>query len=222
MERVICVVIGYLVGALLQTGYWYGRLNHIDIRQYGSGNAGTTNAMRTLGKKAGAITYLVDALKAVGAAIIVHFVVGVHHSDIELVLIMYSGIGVVLGHNFPFYLGFKGGKGIAATSGVAVSLFLFPNGWIFTVLGIATFGGFSYATKYISVGSLVFATSFLVEIIVMGQLGMLHIGGVELIEVYAQTFFITALAFVRHRANIVRLCNGTERKIGQKKTEETM
>ncbi|MBO5458944.1 MAG: glycerol-3-phosphate acyltransferase, partial [Lachnospira sp.] len=72
LERVICLVIGYIFGVVFQTGYWYGKFNKIDIREYGSGNAGTTNVMRTLGKKAGIITYMLDMLKAVFAAIVVH------------------------------------------------------------------------------------------------------------------------------------------------------
>ncbi len=102
MERLICIIIGYIFG-LFQTGYIYGRLHRIDIREHGSGNAGTTNAMRTLGKKAGIITYVGDMLKAVVASFIVRLIFS--NSNIDIVtLILYSGIGVVLGHNFPVYL----------------------------------------------------------------------------------------------------------------------
>jgi len=114
MERLICVVIGYLFG-LFQTGYFYGKLKHIDIRQHGSGNAGTTNALRTLGWTAGAITFLGDCLKCVAAVAVVYWLYGSTHDNISL-LAMYAGMGAVLGHNFPFYLKFKGGKGIAATA----------------------------------------------------------------------------------------------------------
>ena len=108
MERLICVVIGYLFG-LFQTGYFYGKLKHIDIRQHGSGNAGTTNALRTLGWTAGAITFLGDCLKCVAAVAVVYWLYGSTHDNISL-LAMYAGMGAVLGHNFPFYLKFKGGK----------------------------------------------------------------------------------------------------------------
>ena len=163
MERIICLVIGYLFGNIFQTGYWYGKFNHIDIREYGSGNAGTTNVMRTLGKKAGIITYLLDTFKAVFAALAVHFLFG-RNSDIEMLLFLYSGFGVVLGHNFPVYLKFKGGKGIAATSGVALSLLLFPKHcWVFAVFGLITFASVTLISKYVSLGSLVFITLFLIE-----------------------------------------------------------
>ena len=106
LERVICLVTGYLLGSIIQAGYWYGRFKHIDIRKYGSGNAGTTNVMRTLGKKAGMTTYLFDALKPIMCMAIIHFVFGNKNGN-ELLLMMYGGLGVVLGHNFPFYLNTK-------------------------------------------------------------------------------------------------------------------
>ena len=173
MERIICLVIGYLFGNIFQTGYWYGKFNHIDIREYGSGNAGTTNVMRTLGKKAGIITYLLDTFKAVFAALAVHFLFG-RNSDIEMLLFLYSGFGVVLGHNFPVYLKFKGGKGIAATSGVALSLLLFPKHcWVFAVFGLITFASVTLISKYVSLGSLVFITLFLIEFLAFGAAGWL-------------------------------------------------
>jgi len=214
MERIICIIIGYIMG-LFQTGYLYGRFNHIDIRQHGSGNAGTTNITRTLGKKAGIITYIGDALKSVISAVIIHFVFGKENSNIEFLLVLYGGLGVVLGHNFPFYLKFKGGKGIAATSGVALSLL--PYHWVFPVLGFLTFALGSLITKYVSMGSLIFVTSFLIEIIVLGQYGSFGVSSNILYEAYAVVFAITLLAYIRHTENIKRLLNGTERKIGQKK-----
>jgi len=214
MERIICIIIGYIMG-LFQTGYLYGRINHIDIRQHGSGNAGTTNITRTLGKKAGIITYFGDTLKSVVSAVVIHLVFGKSNSNIEFLLVLYGGLGVVLGHNFPFYLKFKGGKGIAATSGVALSLL--PYHWVFPVLGFLTFTLGSLITKYVSMGSLIFVTSFLIEIIVLGQYGSLGVSSNILFEAYAVVFAITLLAYIRHIANIKRLLNGTERKIGQKK-----
>jgi len=214
MERVICVIIGYVMG-LFQTGYLYGRFHHIDIRQHGSGNAGTTNITRTLGKKAGIITYFGDTFKSVVSAVIIHLIFGKGNSNIEFLLVLYGGLGVVLGHNFPFYLKFKGGKGIAATSGVALSLL--PYNWVFPVSGFLTFTLGSLVTKYVSMGSLIFVTSFLIEIIIFGQFGYFGVSSNILYEAYAVVFAITLLAYIRHMANIKRLLNGTERKIGQKK-----
>ena len=102
------LIYGYFAGALIQAGYWMGKFNKIDIRDYGSGNAGTTNVMRTLGKKAGIATYLLDAFKAVIADILIHFLIVPHTAIPEMLLFLYCGLGIVLGHNFPFYLKFKG------------------------------------------------------------------------------------------------------------------
>lgn len=219
MERIICLIIGYLTGSVFQAGYWYGRFKHIDIREHGSGNAGTTNVMRTLGKKAGLITYFIDTFKAVFAAVIVHFIFGKNNPN-EMLLFMYSGLGIVLGHNFPFYLNFKGGKGIAATSGVVASLFCFPKYcWLLSVLGLSTFGLVTYLTKYVSVGSLTAITAFLIELILYGSVfHFLPLEGAALYEMYLVVFAMTALGYIRHIGNIKRLMNGTERKIGQKRS----
>lgn len=237
MERVICLVIGYLVGSIIQAGYWIGRFNHIDIRNYGSGNAGTTNISRTLGKKIGVVTYLIDTLKVTLACAIVHFifikfgtetvyygeVAPTMYSDIPLMLLyIYTGMGVVLGHNFPFYLKFKGGKGIAASSGVIFSLLLFPKHcWILTVLGFITFASVTLITKYVSVGSLTFVGLFWIEFMIWGNLGWLPLfSGRFHYEAYAVIFIMTALAYIRHRGNINRLIHGTERRIGQKQATQ--
>ena len=146
--RIICVVIGYLFG-IFQTGYIYGRLNNVDIRDFGSGNAGTTNAMRVLGKKAGIITYVGDMLKALLAGLFIRglFGVALDCSEVEVfVLVIYTGVGVILGHNYPFYMGFKGGKGIAASSGVVFSLFDLK----LSVLAVSTFAVIALISKYVS------------------------------------------------------------------------
>lgn len=216
MERIICLAIGYVFG-LFQTGYIYGRLNHIDIRDYGSGNAGTTNVMRTLGKKAGIITYLGDAFKAIICTIVVHFVFGKGNPEIEFLLVLYAGLGVILGHNFPFYLKFRGGKGIATTSGVVCAL-LFYN-WMLVVLALVTFALVTFISKYVSLGSLVMVTGFFIEFVAFGQAGMINVLPAHLPEAYVIVFIIMALAYIRHKENIKRLIAGNERKIGKKKEQ---
>ena len=102
LVKIGILIYGYFAGALIQAGYWMGKVNKIDIRDYGSGNAGTTNVMRTLGKKAGIATYLLDAFKAVIADILIHFLIVPHTAIPEMLLFLYCGLGIVLGHNFPF------------------------------------------------------------------------------------------------------------------------
>lgn len=214
MIRVICLLIGYCFG-LFQTAFIYGKMNGIDIREHGSGNSGTTNIMRTLGKKAGFITYFGDALKAILCAVTIHFLFAKNYGDMEFLLILYGGLGVILGHNFPFYMGFKGGKGIAATSGFIFSLF--PYNWVIVAIAAVAFFGTMFISKYVSLASLVFVTVVLIEIIVFGQLGYFGMASNLCYESYVVTLVVVILAFVRHKDNIVRLINGTERKVLQKK-----
>ena len=216
MERLICVLVGYVFG-LIQTGYLYGKKNGVDLRKKGSGNAGTTNALRTMGWKAGGVTLLGDCFKCVAAVVVVHMIYGKTHTDMMPLLSMYAGMGVVLGHNYPFYLKFKGGKGIAATSGVALSLLLFPKHcWVFAVFGLITFASVTLISKYVSLGSLVFITLFFIEFLAFGAAGWLPLTGSAKLEAYGILICLTVLAYIRHRGNIGRLMHGTERKIGHK------
>lgn len=214
--RIICIVVGYIFG-IFQTGYLYGKLNHIDIRDYGSGNAGTTNAMRVLGKKAGIITYLGDALKGIICGLVIRaiFGMGLGLNDAYIfLLVLYGGLGVVLGHNFPFYMNFKGGKGIAASSGVVFSLF----DWRLLLIVAVSFFVITFVSKYVSLGSICMMILFFIGTVVLGCLGLLPVSHTNyLIETFVMTFILSALAVFRHRTNIVRLINGTERKIGEKK-----
>lgn len=219
LNRSLCLILGYFVGAIIQTGFWIGKFNHIDIRDYGSGNAGTTNTMRTLGKKAGMLTYFMDAFKSCFVAIIIHFIYGNNSGVSEMLLILYGGFGVVLGHNFPFYLGFKGGKGIAATSGMVISLILFPKYcFMFTILGILTFGIVTKLSRYVSLGSIIGIIGFFIEFVIWGLIGWLPLNQGEFPEAAIVVFLFVALGVARHHANIKRLLNGTERKIGEKKS----
>ncbi len=221
LYRIICLVLGYAFG-LFQTSYIYGRLNHVDIREYGSGNAGTTNAMRVLGKKAGIITYIGDMLKGVLAGCAVRllcaFVFDIGSGDafisMEYILIMYAGIGVVLGHNYPFYMGFKGGKGIAASSGVVISLF----SWPIILINICTFILVTKISKYVSLGSICLMTVHFIMILVCCLMGWLNVTNSGFPgEFLMLTFLLCAMAIFKHRGNISRLLNGTERKIGEKR-----
>lgn len=213
MERLICIIIGYAFG-LFQTGYLYGKVKNIDIRQHGSGNAGTTNALRTLGWKAGAITFLGDCFKCVLAVFFVYFMFQKNHPNDMPLLAMYAGMGAVLGHNYPFYLGFKGGKGIAATAGLILS----TNIWM-AVIEVVIFVAVVGITRYVSLGSLAVVVVFVVEVVVYGQSGGFGMESMLLYELYGITIFLMLSAFYKHKDNIKRLLNGTENKIGSKKSD---
>lgn len=109
IARIIAVAIGYACG-LFETGYFYGKKKGVDIRTKGSGNSGATNTLRTFGWKAGLVTCLGDILKTVAAVLAVKLIFGRTYTENIILLELYAGFGAVLGHNFPFYLKFKGGK----------------------------------------------------------------------------------------------------------------
>lgn len=206
MERIICLLAGYLFG-LLQSGFLYGKLHNIDIRNYGSGNSGTTNALRVMGPKAGALVFIGDFLKALIPCLLVRFFFR-EQPDMIYLLILYTSFGVILGHNYPFYLNFKGGKGIAATAGLIVALDL-----RLMLLCLVAFLLIVAVTRYVSLGSLVVATILLVWLIIFGSNGTYGVSSGMLPEYYIMAALISGLAFWRHRANIVRLVRGRENKI---------
>jgi len=199
---VICLIIGYLFGCI-QTGYIYGKLHGIDIRKHGSGNAGTTNVLRTLGKKAGYITYAGDVIKGLAAVYFVRYILFAGSGIDMALLTMYTGFGVVLGHNYPFYLNFKGGKGIAVTSAV-----MFAFDWRFALIALICFAVAFYTTRYVSVGSLIVSALFPVCTLIF-YFGQWHL--------FILSFVFCAMAWWRHKANIVRLIHGTENKFEKKK-----
>lgn len=204
--RVACLTIGYCFG-LFQTAFIYGKMNGIDIREKGSGNAGTTNALRVLGKKAGIIVFFGDALKALFAMILVHLLFGKSYPDMTALLRIYAGAGAILGHNFPFYMGFRGGKGIAATGGISLGM-----SWQCMVAVAITFFSIFFTTHYVSLGSLCMYVVFVIALVVMGQLGGFNMPQPMLYEMYIVALLLAIMAFVRHRGNIKRLIDKNERK----------
>ena len=207
MERIICLAIGYVFG-LFQTAYIYGKAHGIDIRKHGSGNAGTTNTLRVLGTKAGLIVFAGDVLKCILAVVVVRLFFGATHPDTIYLLVLYTGAGAILGHNFPFYLNFKGGKGIAATAGLILSFHPY-----FIPVGIVLFFGTFFTTHYVSLGSLLVYAGFMIEMVICGQLGVFQgMTQANLYELYAVAAFLTVMAYWKHRENIGRLLKGNERK----------
>lgn len=206
MVRILCLIIGYVFG-LFQTSYIYGKIKGIDIREHGSGNAGTTNTLRVLGNKAGAIVLICDILKTGLAMVFVRVLFKENYSEMIQLLAAYAGLGAILGHNFPFYLKFKGGKGIACTAGLII--FFHP----YMVLPqIITFFGIFFITHYVSLGSLLVQLVLIAEMVIFGQMGLFGMEQVYLNELYAVTVVIAALAFWGHRKNIDRLIHHNERK----------
>ena len=211
----ICLLIGYAFG-LIQTGYLMGKIYKIDIREQGSGNAGTTNALRVLGWKIGLVTFLIDMLKCIGAVLLVRFIF--QENALVQLLAIYTGLGVTLGHNFPFYMKFKGGKGIAVMGALIIITSVFTNPML-TLIPLVVFVSTVVLTRYVSLGSLQIAVLFLGLIIFYGQMGDIGLGEWNLIELYAVVFVLVLLAWYKHWENIKRLLSGTENRFGEKKNK---
>ena len=211
--RIIALLVGYLFG-LFTTGYFYARFKHVDIRSMGSGNIGTTNTFRTMGKKAGILVFLGDGFKGIFAMLLVWLVFHGRYPEEILLLEAYAGLGAVLGHNFPIHLRFQGGKGIATTSGMLLML----NPYGVPICALLFFGSL-FLKKYVSVGSLFICLGFFVQTIVFGEKGMLPIAESYRMELYIVVGIVCLLGIVRHKSNIKRLLNGTENKAFVAKNE---
>ena len=206
MERIACLIIGYVFG-LFQTAFIYGKLHGIDIREHGSGNAGTTNTLRVLGTKAGLIVLAGDIIKCILAIVLCGMLFGKSNPDEIYLLKLYAAAGAILGHNFPFYLHFKGGKGIAATAGLILAFHPY-----FIVVGVILFFGAFLITHYVSLGSLLVYVGLMIQMVVCGQMGLFSTSQAILNEMYVITALLTILAYYKHRENIARLLKGEERK----------
>ena len=223
--RISAVIVGYLFG-MIQNAYIYGKAHGIDIREHGSGNAGTTNTLRTLGKKAGLVVFVGDMCKTFIPVLLVGILINYcfpQYMEYKYLLKLYVGLGAILGHNFPFYLGFKGGKGIAASGGMMLGFY-----WPYIPVGLLTFFGVFSVTHYVSLGSLCLLSGFFVQTVIMCVFGLGDFAGLTFatsVEMCIVAFIISAFAFIRHKDNIVRLATGCERKtyiFKKQKTEVTL
>jgi glycerol-3-phosphate acyltransferase PlsY len=204
----ISAVGGYLSGAM-PFGYWAGKMKGLDIRQHGSGNIGATNAIRVLGKGIGIPVFILDALKGwLPVWLVASFLEGqAVAQEIVSAGAVVAGLAAVLGHMFTFWLGFKGGKGVATTAGVLLG-----------IAPVAMLGGltvwllFFFTLRYVSLASMMAGVGVVATMVaVMAREGrwdwvMLGFG-----------LLIMVLVIVRHRANIGRLLAGQEPKGGRQK-----
>lgn len=186
------LVFGYLLGSI-PFGLLLTRAAGLgDVRKIGSGNIGATNVLRTGNKKLAALTLLLDALKGTAAVLIA----GLYGPDQALV----AGLGAFLGHLFPVWLGFKGGKGVATYLGVLVAV-----AWQGALVFAAAWLAVAFITRYSSLAALVAAVAVPVALYLLGF--------VQAAELFV---LMSLIVFVKHRANIGRLLSGTEPRIGAK------
>jgi len=190
---IVCALIGYLLGSI-STGVMYSRRLGRDVRTQGSKNSGASNMMRVHGVRSGVLTFVGDCAKAI-VSISLGYALAGHNGA------MVAGFFVVIGHNWPLFFGFKGGKGVACCT--AVYILNFPIWGIISVVAcVATI----YISRFISLGSLIMSALFLVLILIFEPFWPCGVWAL----------ILAFLAFYRHRGNIQRLLNGTERKIGQR------
>ena len=191
----------YLIGSF-PSGYIVGRINGVDLRKEGSGNIGATNALRVLGKKWGYIVFAADIFKGWLSVTLAYALANRFAPDHVVLAGVLAAVFVVLGHNFPVWLGFKGGKGIATSAGILIALFPI----LVFLCALVVWLGFFYTTRYVSVASILAAISLSVSTTVLALFGKCDwlLVGVALL--------MTGLAIWRHKSNIERLVAGTEKK----------
>ncbi len=189
------IIMAYFIGNISPSVIISKRFSNIDIRNHGSGNAGTTNVMRVMGKKAGAMVFIMDLIKGV-----VPTAIGLYFGNIEVGF--FCGVATVIGHIFPVMLNFKGGKGVATSLGVG--LVLAP---LHALTGLLVFALLVAKTKYVSLGSILGVLTF----------PILQIATSKNLAVISMSALLGLLVLYSHRANIKRLLNGTESKLGVSK-----
>lgn len=198
IKYILVSVAAYLLGNFA-TAYLVAKAaGKIDIREHGSGNAGSTNVFRVLGAKAAALVFLGDALKGVAAVLLGKYLGGSYGE-------LLAGILVVIGHNWPLLLGGKGGKGIATTIGVMLAIDPLIVAFI-VAIGVVLIA----ITRYVSLASVTGVIIFPVSMIVTQKP----------MEYIVFSVVLSAMALYKHRPNIERLIQGSESKIGRKKKPE--
>lgn len=195
--KVAIFILAYLVGSI-PTAFWYAKYFHgINIREHGSGNVGATNSLRVLGKKAGILVLILDLLKGLLPVLLARQL-GFAEEETFLV-----GIVSIVGHIWPIFANFKGGKGIATSLGVILAVS--PMG---AVISIVVFISIVVLTKYVSLGSILAGFAFGLYFIIFGS-------DQTFMSIIAFALFL--LLVYTHRENINRLMAGTESKISSKK-----
>lgn len=199
---VVAVVLAYLLGSL-NSAIIVSRLTmKKDIRKFGSGNAGTTNALRVMGWSKTLFVILGDILKNVVAMLLIKPIMG--NYDIGLVQVL-AGIACILGHSFPVYFGFRGGKGVLSTATVAWCI-----DWRISLIAILVFVVVVAITKYVSLGSIIAVCT------APFQFAIFHGVGANNIKFIFFGLFVAVFVTYLHRANIKRLAEGTENKLNFK------
>ena len=210
--NIIMAVIAYLIGSVNFSVILSKKMAGFDVREKGSGNAGSTNMLRSVGKKAAAITLICDILKGVvsiGIAIILGNII--KDSNKEL-LLQIAGVAVILGHTFPIFFGFKGGKGVATSLGV-----LLLSNWQIGLICLVFALVLMILTRMVSLGSCAAAVLFPVLTLFINENYIILTEGKKGSTYFLYSLILAAIVLFNHRSNIKRILDGTENKLGAKK-----
>ena len=212
LQLCVCFILGYIFGNI-PNGYLYAKSQGVDIYHQGSGNPGSTNVLRTLGKRAGITVLLMDIAKCMVPIFLMILFWKPANEDQKTLILMLTGIGAILGHNFPILPGVKGGKGVACTGALLIALApLYTLGLLcFFILIVLT-------TKYVSLGSVLSVFVFFLSVLLMGKSGILFpFSEAIYLPMCGLSLFLALLCLFQHRKNMKRLMNGTENKFGKNK-----
>ena len=212
VQLCVCFILGYIFGNI-PNGYLYAKAQGVDIYHQGSGNPGSTNVLRTLGKRAGITVLLMDIAKCMVPIFLMILFWKPANEDQKTLILMLTGIGAILGHNFPILPGVKGGKGVACTGALLIALApLYTLGLLcFFILIVLT-------TKYVSLGSVLSVFVFFLSVLLMGKSGILFpFSKAVYLPMCGLSLFLALLCLFQHRENMKRLMNGTENKFGKNK-----
>ncbi len=205
---IIVGIVAYLIGSISFSVIISKKMAGFDVREKGSGNAGATNMLRSVGKKAAILTLLGDALKGVVAILFAIIVGAIAKSADKSLLVQIAGILVVVGHTFPVFFGFKGGKGVATSLGV-----LLMTNWKIGLICLVFALVLMAVTRMVSLGSIGAAVLFPVLVLFIHTNFTISEGS----SYFVYSVILAAIVIFNHRANVQRILNGTENKLSFKK-----
>ena len=208
MVYILIAVIAYLIGSVNFSVILSKKIAGFDVRERGSGNAGSTNMLRSVGKGAAALTLICDILKGVISIGLAILLGNIFNVDNKALLVQIAGLLVVIGHTFPVFFGFKGGKGVATSLGV-----LLMSNWQIGLICLVFALILMILTRMVSLGSIMAAILFPVLTLFINTNYIVQEGSSYLIY----SILLAVLVVFNHRENVKRLLNGTENKIGSKK-----
>ena len=205
---IIMGIIAYLIGSINFSVILSKKIAGFDVREKGSGNAGSTNMLRSVGKGAAALTLICDVLKGVIAIVIAIILGNIFQVEDKALLVQIAGVAVVLGHTFPIFFGFKGGKGVATSLGI-----LLMTNWQIGLICLVFALVLMILTRMVSLGSCMAAVLFPILTLFIRENYIVSEGS----SYFVYSIILAVIVLYNHRSNIKRILNGTENKLSFKK-----